>query len=144
MQVRHSLTQREHTLEAGDIVRALGATKSVSIGRVVDIDRSHPSQDKAIVFWYGVGTGSGWLASDLEVLQTAHEHAELLDVGARKVVASMTPERRAEVYCSATHLGAEHLNRDERVLILAVARELRVRHLDLLRVVRVRLMEKQP
>lgn len=126
MQVRHKVTQREVTLKAGDVVEAVGPTKSATVGRVIDIDRSNPTTDKAIVFWFGVGCGSGWLASDLLVLQTAEEYQALVGLGAERFFAQHKPARDAD------------FTRDEKVAIFEIAKDLRVRHVELMRAVRER------
>lgn len=131
MQVRHKATQREVTLGVGDIVEAIGPTKSVTVGRVIDVDRSAPAEDKAIVFWFGVGCGSGWRSSDLCVLQTKAEYEAIVEMGCGRFLAERPPARR-----ELKILVGEVFNRYEKALIFTIAKDIRVRHIDLMRAVR--------
>ena len=73
MKVFHAGQKQLIDVKPGDIVRALGRTKSVTLGRVVSVG---VGIDVLTVAWFGVGEGSGWLASDVEVVQTKEERAE--------------------------------------------------------------------
>ena len=130
MQVRHKATQREVTLGVGDIVEAIGPTKSVTVGRVIGIDRS-AAEDKAIVFWFGVGCGFARRSSDLCVLQTKAEYEAIVEMGCGRFLAERPPARR-----ELKVLADEVFNRYEKALIFTIAKDLRVRHIDLMRAVR--------
>lgn len=137
MNVKHRGSGQLRTLEAGDIVApAFGApnpksARPVSLGRVVQVI-SGKTAPEAIIFWFGTGTGSGWLASDLEIVQTLGERTEVLKMGAARFFSTAT----------RTHQemrNSETLNRDEQRSVQEIARDLHVRFIDLLRLVRKQL-----
>lgn len=111
----------------GDIVRAIGPTKSVDVGRVVGV-ATDARGEHAIVSWFGVGTGSGWRATDLELIQTREERAELLAVGVNRFLSG---DRRAVDAIAGTSLNPRELG-----AVKAIAKDLRVRFIDLVRAVR--------
>lgn len=127
MKLIHAGTGKLIDVKAGDIVRAVGPTKSADVGTVVGL-ATDARGEHAIISWFGVGTGSGWRASDLSLLQTAEERAELIAVGVRRFLSG---ERRPSEEIAATTL-----NPSELYAVKEIARDLRVRVIDVVRGVR--------
>lgn len=135
MQVKHAETGKLVEVKPGDIVRALGVTKSVEVGRVVAVELVVPARSSAgnreqlVVSWFGVGTGSGWLSTDVEVVQTAEERAGLVAAGVAQFFRSA---RRTKAEIQAGGLG---LNGLEQYAVRNIARELRVSYFELCRAI---------